>query len=92
MGQVGSRCSQARFVPNSEGDILCFQHFVDMNCQPWLSVSLNGDVFLCESHNSLSDVGGHSVCVLLHVCVIVVSGCLQLHNLQYGNYTMFTLV
>lgn len=40
MGKVGSRCSHARFFPNSEG----LQQPEDVACQAWLLVS-PGDYF-----------------------------------------------
>ena len=48
-GQVGSRYSQASFIPGSEGVVSGTQQQVDIPCQPWLPVRLNDDS-LCVSH------------------------------------------
>ena len=38
-GQVGSCCSQTRYIPGSEGVGSSPQQPVDVSCQPWLPVS-----------------------------------------------------
>lgn len=78
-GQVGSCCSQASFLPGSEGIVSGPQQPVDLPCQPWLLVSPNDDA-LCVGHilNALGDIGGHSVCVLISVCEVVVSACINI--------------
>ncbi len=49
VGQVGSGCSQASFIPGSEGIVSGPQQPMDILCQPWLLVSLGDDGF-CVGH------------------------------------------
>ena len=70
-GQVGSCCSQTRFITGSDGAVSSPQQPVDISCKPWLPVSPSDDAF-CVGHiiDALGDVRDHSVCVLLSVCVV----------------------
>lgn len=69
------------FSPSSEGVVSGPQQPVNVPCQPWPPVSLSDDAF-CVGHimDALGDGGGHRVCVLLNVCVVVVGGCLLKHS------------
>lgn len=79
-GQIGSRFSQAWFVPSSDGLVSGLQQFVDVPRQPWLLVSSGGDA-LHVGHiiDAFGNVGGHCVCVLLNVYFVVVCSCFFKH-------------
>lgn len=79
-GQIGSSCSQASFVPSSEGSISAPQKPVNFSSKPWFLVSPDGDgPCVGDVGDAFADVGGDRLCVFLNVCVVVVCRSLLEH-------------